>query len=67
MYVSAIEDVGVPLNSCVGFIDATIVYITRRKGFALRATFNRYKHRKGIKAQAISTPDGLIFHVYGPE
>lgn len=65
-YAAAIESAGAPLNNCVGFIDVTNLYIARPKGTMQRATYNGHKRRNCLKMQAISLPDGLIYHLFGP-
>lgn len=65
-YDEAIHTAGAPLEDCVGFIDGTNIYIARPKGSGQRATYNGHKRRNAIKMQAITTPDGLMFHVAGP-
>jgi nuclease HARBI1 len=51
---------------CVGFIDGTLVEIARRSGIQQRATYSGYKRSPGLKWQVIATPDGLLFHIFGP-
>jgi nuclease HARBI1 len=31
-----------------------------------RATYSGHKRRPGLKWQMITTPDGILFHVFGP-
>jgi len=66
-YAQAIHDAGAPLESCVGFIDGTNIFIARPTGRAQRATYSGHKRRNCVKLQALSLPDGLIFHLFGPE
>lgn len=66
LYRTVIENSGAPLDRCVGFIDATNVYVARPSGIAQRATFNGHKRRNAVKMQSVTTPDGLIFNVGGP-
>jgi nuclease HARBI1 len=51
---------------CVGFIDGTLIEIARPPGLIQRATYSGHKRRPGLKWQAVTTPDGLLFHVCGP-
>ena len=66
MYASKVHESGAPLDSCVVFIDATNIYISRLKGSMQRETYNGHKRRNCIKFQAMTLPDGLIFNVFGP-
>lgn len=66
IYSNAIEKCGAPYDKCVGFIDGTNIFIARPRGLQQRATFSGHKRRNGLKFQAISAPDGLILHIYGP-
>lgn len=67
IYADAVKDAGAPLDSCVGFIDATNLYVARPKGAAQSATYNGHRRRNAFKMESVSTPDGLLFHMYGPE
>jgi DDE superfamily endonuclease len=51
---------------CVGFIYGTLIETARPPGLILRATYSGHKTRPGLKWQAVTTPDGLLFHVCGP-
>ncbi|PXF46215.1 hypothetical protein BWQ96_04000 [Gracilariopsis chorda] len=42
------------------------MYISRPKGSAQRATYSGHNWRNCLKFQALSTPHGLIFHIFGP-
>lgn len=48
------------------FYDGKHLYIPSSKGAAQRATYTEHKRRNSIKFQAVSCPDGLILHIYGP-
>lgn len=65
-YAEKIYEKGSPLDRCVGFIDATNVFISRPNGAMQRATYNGHKKRNSVKFQAVTLPDGIIFHVSGP-
>lgn len=67
LYSNAIMNAGAPLSRCVAFIDGTNIYIAKPRGRAQRATYNGHKRRNCLKFQALSLPDGLIFHLFGPE
>lgn len=50
----------------MGFIDGTNINIERPTGVAQRATYSGHKRKNCIKFQAISLPDSIIMHMYGP-
>jgi DDE superfamily endonuclease len=51
---------------CVGFIDGTLIEIARPPSFMQRATYSGHERRPGLKWQMITTPDGMLFHIFGP-
>jgi nuclease HARBI1 len=53
-------------QKCVGFIDGTLVQIARLSGLMQRATYSGRKRKPGLKWQVVTTPDGMLFHVFGP-
>jgi hypothetical protein len=53
-------------QKCVGFIDGTLVEIARLSGLMQMATYSGHKRKPGLKWQVVSTPDGMLFHVFGP-
>jgi hypothetical protein len=65
-YAKAVFDKGSPLDSIVGFIDGTAIEIARPSGARQRATYSGHKRRNCLKFQAVSAPDGLILHLFGP-
>jgi DDE superfamily endonuclease len=50
----------------VGFIDGTAIEIIRPGGMGQRSTYSGHKRRYCVDFQAVSAPDGLILHLYGP-
>lgn len=66
LYASKIEQSGGFLDRCVGFIDGTALFIPRPGGGLQRSCYSGHKRRHAIKFQSVLTPDGLIFHLYGP-
>lgn len=68
-YVDALSEVGAPLTNCVGMIDCTNIKISRPGGGSLsrRACYSGHKPMNSLNFQTMSTPDGLIFVLYGPE
>jgi hypothetical protein len=55
-----------PLDRVVGFIDGTGVEIARPSGTSQRASYSGHKRQICLKFQAISAPDGLVLHLFGP-
>jgi DDE superfamily endonuclease len=65
-YAKCVENKGSPLDSVVGFIDGTGVEIARPSGTSQRASYSGHKRQNCLKFQAISAPDGLLLHLFGP-
>jgi DDE superfamily endonuclease len=57
---------GSPIDSVVSFIDGTGIEIERPRGTSQRATYSVHKRHNCLKFQAISAPDGLVLHIFGP-
>ena len=68
-YARAVYEKGAPLDMVVGFIDCTKIQMSRPKGHGSfqRASFSGHKRFHCLIYQTVTTPDGLIFHLYGPE
>lgn len=68
LYANAIVESGGTLTHCVGFIDGTKIKISRPGGPTTnqRSVYSGHKRMHCLSFQTISTPDGLIFHVFGP-
>eukprot|EP00111_Clytia_hemisphaerica_P010919 TCONS_00032003-protein len=54
-----------PLDNCWGFVDGTVRGIARPKRDQ-RMFYNGHKRKHALKYQAVSAPNGLIAHFYGP-
>ena len=55
------------LDTCIGFIDVTVLGISRSKGhLAQRVVYNGHKRKHAMKYQAVNTLNGMIQHVHGP-
>jgi hypothetical protein len=65
-YARSVDNKGSPLDSVVTFIDGTGIEIARPKGTSQRATYSGLKRHSCLKFQAISAPDGLVLHFFGP-
>jgi len=66
VYAHSITGKGAPLHGCVCFIDGTAIRIARPGGGLQRACYSGHKRCHAIKFQSICTPDGPLFHLYGP-
>ena len=67
LYANCIHQKGKALSNCIGFIDGTVLGIARPSGsLAQRVAYNGHKRKHAIKYQAVSAPDGLVQHLYGP-
>lgn len=64
-FAQAIHLKGAPLHNCWGFIDGTLRAIARPIRNQ-RIVFNGWKRFHALKYQIVSTPDGIIVHVFGP-
>lgn len=69
IYAESITAQGSPLDSCVGFIDCTKIQMHRPGALNAnqRVVYSGHKRSHCLVYQSISTPDGLIFHMFGPE
>lgn len=67
-YADVLVENDSPLDSCVGFIDCTKIRICRPGGHNRnqRAVFSGHKRMHCLIYQTISTPDGLMFSLFGP-
>eukprot|EP00171_Calliarthron_tuberculosum_P001768 IDg1768t1 len=55
------------LTNCIGFIDGTVIGISRPGDSGMQTVaYNGHKRKHALKFQAISTPDGMFLHMYGP-
>lgn len=63
------QDASSPLDWCVGFIDCTEINIARPGGYGSnrRARYSVHGRMHRLIYQSITTPDGLILSLYGPE
>lgn len=68
MYAAHIHEHS-PLESCVGYIDCTKQKVSRPGGHNKnqRALYTGHKRTWCLKWQTVSTPDGLIIHLWGPD
>ncbi len=67
IYAEAIQESGGALANCVGFVDGTKIRIALPgRNIHQRAVYGGHKRMHCISNQTITSPDGLIFHIYGP-
>ncbi len=67
MYVEAVTKSGGPLDNGIGFIDGTKIQIAPPSGNAQkRSVYSGHKRMHCLSFQTVTTPDGLIFHMFGP-
>lgn len=66
LYAKKIVEAGAYLDRCVGFIDGSAVHIARAGGGLQTACYSDHKRKHAIKFQSAHTPDGLVFHLFGP-
>jgi len=65
---------GCPFDTCIGFIDGTLVAMNRpRGGYSpvtmdgiQRSVYSGHKKRHGLKYQCVILPNGIIGDFYGP-
>lgn len=67
-YAKAIEEAGSPLEKCVGFIDCTRIRMCRPGGnnAVQRSVYSGHKRVHCLIYQSLTTPDGLMFSLFGP-
>lgn len=66
VYAGAVAAKGAPLDRCVGFIDGTALRVSRPGNCLQRSIYSGHKRVHCIKFQSVTTPDGLIFNLFGP-
>lgn len=66
-FASAVQAKGSALPNIWGFIDGTVRKICRPgNSTEQRAMYNGHKRSHAVKYQAVTTPDGMIVHMFGP-
>ncbi|ETL82268.1 hypothetical protein L917_17551 [Phytophthora nicotianae] len=66
-FAQAIYDQGGELDRVWGFVDGIVRGICRPAGaHAQRSVYNGHKRKHALKFQTVVTPDGMIFHLFGP-
>ena len=64
-YAEAISGKGGPLHNCFGFVDGTVLPISRPNE-RQRIVYNGHKRVHALKFQSLSLPNGLIGNLFGP-
>ena len=64
LYADPIHDNGAPLDSCFGFVYATVYQIARPKNN--QQVYNGHERVHGLKFQNIALPNGIIGNLVGP-
>ena len=69
LYAEAIHTKVAPLDNCLGFIDCTKIQMRRPGGSSMnqRSCYAGHERFHCLLYQTITTPDGLMFDLYGPE
>jgi len=65
LFTCKIKEHGTPLPNVWGFIDCTIQPIARPMTWQ-RICYNSHKTVHSLKYSAVKSPDGLIYHLFGP-
>jgi hypothetical protein len=65
VFSEAISNAGAPLTNCWGFIDGTARPICRPT-VDQRLFYSGHKRQHCVKYQSVTTPDGIISHMFGP-
>jgi hypothetical protein len=65
LFARKIYETGAPTPACWGFIGCT-TRPTGRPKKVQRESYNGDKHIRSLKYSAVKSPDGLIYHLYGP-
>ena len=64
-YAQTVFDKGAPLDNCFGFIDGTVVRISRPQENQ-RIVYNGHKRVHALKFQSVVIPNGIIANLSGP-
>lgn len=68
LYCTSISARSPTLQRCIGFIDFTVIRVTRPGGHNLkeRLIYNEHNRAHVLKFQALRAPSGIILHGFGP-
>lgn len=67
-YARVVEENSNCLDNVVGFIDGTVIGVSRPKiNEQQRVLYNGHKRKHALKFQAVTSPDGLLLHACGPK
>jgi len=65
-YANCMAERGAPHEKVVGFIDGTGIRVARSGGGLQRCMYSGHKRDNVMNFQSAVTPEGLLFHLYGP-
>lgn len=65
-YIKAMEERGSPLKNIAGFIDCPKIQMSRPGGSGAPC-YSGHKRFICLIYQSVTIPDGLMYHLYGPE
>lgn len=66
-FAKAINETSAGIRNCVGLIDTTVIGMARPGADEMRRDFyNAHKRKHALKYQAVTTPDGIFFHMSKP-
>lgn len=68
-YEDCIRDNGAPLTNCIGFMYGTKIFMARPGGSNVnrKSCYSGYKRSHCLVYLTVTTPDGLVLNLYGPE
>lgn len=68
MYSECVHNRGGMLEHCTAFLDGTRIQMVRPEGShgTQRSVYSGHKYFHCLSYQTLTTPDGLIFHIYIP-
>lgn len=67
MYARAIEEKTGGLSNVIGFIDGTVIGVAKPGDeMDQKVVYNGHKRKHSQKYQAVTAPDGIILHAFGP-
>ena len=67
LFAASVAEKSGCLTNCIGFIDGTVLKIARPTDYGLQnVVYNGHKRAHALKFQALTTPDGMFLHSFGP-
>ena len=66
-FSDAITECAAASKNGIGFLDGLVLGVARPSGYMKQiGVYNGHKRKHALKYQAVTTPDGMILHEYGP-